>query len=668
MFRGKWFEIVGVILTLVMLRISWGEDIPVNGKVLGADGKPIAGAQVYACRVDNVGTPYQVVGRVQSGERGDFELSPPLFGEEYLLDYITFLAYKPGFAWGMSLSSRRQECPIVLLLLAPGSVAGRVLDLDGRPIRGAKVRPEVRLQHGYCYFQAGPAEGPPFPEATTDEAGAFRLDNLPVGAECTLSVEAVGYASQRYGPQHYYGKDAFEVPKQGIEIRLGPESAVKGTLRWATTGKPVPGIPIFAAPLPYGSSRRGVTDANGAFLIRGLRAGEYRLLSPSRWRMRELGGVLVASDPIKIGTGQVVEGISLQLTEGVIVEGRVLHAESRRPIPHAGVHLQRGQMEGPIHPKDFSVTDSNGVFRLRTRLGKRRIVVNHAWHKTVEKDFNIAEQPVARVGEILLPPTPKFFVKVTDEAGNPVSRAHVVGFAVCDDRGFAELPVSKGSCNCTVLSADGRLGAFFWAPGKAEDVLQVVLRPCGVITGLVNRPDGRPVPNAAVSATLIVKQDVGGYSTGGCRSARTDIAGKYVISGLIPVIPNHEYGLRVSPTDFARFDQIFGWNKKTYKVNPGEVIQAEPITLFVGDETLSGRVTNSNGIPVSDAELYLYTTVFRPEKPGERWQAMTGQDGRFKFVDILREPMDLRVSRPNCGAFSCYPKPDEFGDVKVVLP
>ena len=164
-----------------------------------------------------------------------------------------------------------------LTRLHPGQkLRGRVVQADsGAPISGARV---VAFTAGRPFDPARQDDFQGRVEATTDQAGAFALDNVPTGA-VSLAVMHESWPYTVHGPiQVTPGVQ----PEQIIQIKN--PAILRGTLRDAR-GQPIPGVVVRAFPLRARGGSRGVleatTDAKGRFrLQRGLGTGIYELQVP----------------------------------------------------------------------------------------------------------------------------------------------------------------------------------------------------------------------------------------------------------------------------------------------------------------------------------------------------------------------------------------------------
>ena len=131
---------------------------------------------------------------------------------------------------------------ISLTLERVGRIAGTVTNQGGQPIAGARLTPGItgtgdQARHWHwCLW------------ATTDEGGAFALDNLPLGSR-TLQVAAEGYASLKTEPISVGDRSAHLVMTKGGQI--------SGTIVDANTGRPIADVKLNAG------DRSAVSEADG---------------------------------------------------------------------------------------------------------------------------------------------------------------------------------------------------------------------------------------------------------------------------------------------------------------------------------------------------------------------------------------------------------------------
>ncbi|MHC5543868.1 carboxypeptidase-like regulatory domain-containing protein, partial [Singulisphaera rosea] len=117
---------------------------PYNGRVLDPRGKPVAGATLYSAFLWGQKTEHPPLTSTSDAD-GRFQLLlPGLPKEEFpssLPQPHVVVAKAPGFGLGITKVGA-SERPDVLNLVDDEPITVRVLDLEGRPVVGATIRPE----------------------------------------------------------------------------------------------------------------------------------------------------------------------------------------------------------------------------------------------------------------------------------------------------------------------------------------------------------------------------------------------------------------------------------------------------------------------------------------------------------------------------------------------
>jgi len=206
--------------------------------------------------------------------------------------------------------------------------------------------------------------------ALTDERGGFELANLSEGSY-TVLARASGYEeAKRTGVRA--GEEVKDIP-------LSRFSAVHGTVREASTGRPIPAFTVYA----INKARRGAekessdwrvgsegdlkfVDPAGRFLFDGLRPGEYEVIVYA-------SSFLAHHEDVKLAAGEEVS-LDVKFDQGARIEGVVTDAESGLPIEGVQVSgtrqipqeefdamMKKGRVSPPMTPLSGSAEATSGA-------------------------------------------------------------------------------------------------------------------------------------------------------------------------------------------------------------------------------------------------------------------------------------------------------------------
>ena len=224
---------------------------------------------------------------------------------------------------------------------AQDDVPGRVLDLEGRPVPGARI-----------YEMTGAKESRDPPLSTTDAAGRFSIPRAKLGAPLHARCEGFGPTfSQRFAAPPPGGEPLTlrftELGRDLTGIALDPD------------GKPAAGAEIRVAGGKK-PANRGEMDVAPPFVAIAGADGRFRIAGVSR-RQLVVFAKLAGSPMWRGGVPRSEAGDTYELrvgfAAGARVEGRVVDAESR---PVAGARV-RTSIEGE---ESSATTDAAGVFAL----------------------------------------------------------------------------------------------------------------------------------------------------------------------------------------------------------------------------------------------------------------------------------------------------------------
>ena len=636
------------LLPLALLVLSPSAEAGrLTGRLL-SDGAPVAGALVSAVphesptqearRAARGAEPPAPLATAKSGPGGVFELAVPPGGKDsWFRVRIEARGFVPAELPGTYDAAEAED--VGDATLAKGdSLAGWIVGPGGVPVGGARVTLTPRFGP-----QAGSDLEPVPAEVTTGPDGVFRFEAAVAGVT-SLLVEAEGLATTRR-----------EVPRGGAlrgAIALAPAARAGGTVK-RRDGAPPKGA---LARWEDGTlaTRWVEVDENGAFRLSGLPTRAGRVVV-------DAGEEGWAESPAFV-PDPAVRSLSLVLSAPALLEGKVVNAETSRPVPRAKVTVRTG---GGTR---VGRTGTDGRYRVGPlRPGETGVAVDEPRHVPWSREGLSLSRGRTRTLDVPLALGATLAGRVVDEAGRPVAEARgMVGrelgdlrrllrgqgtdrtaFVTRADGTFRATRLAPGPGQSLAVShADferALLGGVALEPGRAKEGLLVTLRRGLTLAGKVRDGDGNPIAGAelTLSQSRAMRSSRGGAMAmvrlaGGSTDlprARSGADGRFELRGL----PVGDYTVRVGAP---------GWATETLdavKVTAEEPEQPLEVVLSPG-AAISGTVRRRSG---GGAEGFL---VFaRPQgsggAPGSALENLpTGPDGTFVLEGLRRgETYDLQA-------------------------
>jgi protocatechuate 3,4-dioxygenase beta subunit len=587
-----------------------------TGLVLGAYGLPAAGAEVTLER--------SATGRRFSRVRSAPDAPPPHTATAAADGRFSLGLLAPGLyeLAVVAAGHARLEVPVIevapdsgeldlgtLQLEAGEELAGRVVDVDGGPVEGARV---VRPGGGR-------------EEVTSGADGRFVVDGLDAGRPVDLWVECRGFTS----------KEVAGVPvpaERPLVIELERAAALEGRVVDAS-GSPVPGASVSVRPAgeTFGGSAEAEGDEDGRFVVEGVTAGRIVILA------RAEGHATQRLDDVVVAPGERRRGLRLVLERGATLAGRVASPEGD-PVHGAMVWAQptEGSAGAGLQGDGRGDrTDGAGRYRVTgVTSGEVEVTVIHPDYVRAVQETSLPEGGDS-VLDFRLQRGHDVAGWVVDEVGAPVAAAHLqvesaLGSSVSDpDGAFVLRGVPPGMWR---LSAE-KEGYAEAEPQRRIEVagpvsgLQVRLVPATTITGQV-----RGIESSDLARVMVLASGEGGGASAILEGV-VDLAGVYRVDG-------------AGPGDWrvvATVGDGGGMATGTVGVEPGQR-EAHLDLELGGDLLLSGRVT-LDGKPLAGA-----TVGAAGRDSGGFGHARTDADGRFVVEGLARGAYELSVVAPRGGA------------------
>jgi RNA polymerase sigma factor (sigma-70 family) len=436
-----------------------GRMVVLSGQILDAAGRPAPQAAVTALarrpwQSADRGLRDEVVARGTADGLGRYHIAVPADFPSWSLDRrVTLLAHAPGHApvtGDVRLAAHAAATD--LRLPATAAASGRLLDPDGRPAAGVRLG-VVRLGKVTWELPQGsqPAAPPPgWPgDATTDPAGQFQIDGLPLGERAWLQVRDDRFGLSTFpimagapsepvaltGPRLLTGR--ITARETGGALAGARVAVLVGTERQALdyfTALAAPPDVTAAAPP---AEATGVTDSDGRYRLRlppprsaGAPAIYHVYVYPPdgaaylgwRWTMTWAEG-----EPLRVRSAALHAGVELL---GKIVE------EDGRPIAGAGVlsmadvpldpaapprplpgEFPAGQSDPLMNSDTATMTGPDGSFRLVVSASRvvLRVFGPTADYRLCGYDYERCSQ----CGKLHLRPGEHARVKVDAAGGRP---------------------------------------------------------------------------------------------------------------------------------------------------------------------------------------------------------------------------------------------------------
>ena len=586
------------------------DPLVLSGQVVDASGrKPIPGALVWPSADPAAFVRTDAEGRFQVAAPGRRRFDLEILAPGYLLKKV--LMARP------QLVSRKTG---TLSLERAGTLRGKVVDPQGRPLAGAAV---VAVPEGALGNRAFSPSDPVAARAVSDVQGRFELRRLRLEQSYEIRASRAGAfpAAQR------------AMATREVTLVLAPARSARGRVL-DPEGRPIAGAEAFVRPaLRPGASDGDETgtpvqsDAQGVFSFPELPAAEVELAV----RRKGYAPAVLPALRILPGTGSADLGV-VTLRPGATLAGRV--------IDRGGQAVAEGEvflLDRPASPNEMdrvlkdrkpaAKVGADGSFSVEdlARGAPIHVVVRSPGY--LFEQVRSVRPPTQKPVVVRLRPAADLAGRVVDEAGEPVPGAHVdlhwqaflpeepdrpVGEPIlrstrADREGRFELrglPEGTARVSAAAPSFVPRDGVEVDLPRPASaGELRLVLERGALLQGRVTTAAGEPVAavRVGVSGAAAATNDDGLYWLEGAELGKQEV-----------IFLHRSHG-RVA---------------KPFEIQPG--VNVLDLTFEPGVE-VAGRVVDDTGKPVPGARVELTPEYrFDPKQVHD----VTGEDGRFRLSPV----------------------------------
>jgi protocatechuate 3,4-dioxygenase beta subunit/peroxiredoxin len=654
---------VVIIGTVLVCGTSWPATQRIAGVAVDEAGTPVAGATFQLWNpIKELCLEMELApgGSVETDKDGRFSLS--VDDERVHLKEALLTVQHPKYGLGWTPAAylvrlQKDFADLNLVLHPRGAVQGKVTDPNGAPVTGAVVTAFIALTAERDMDLKFMVAHDLILKATTESDGTFILDGLPKEATVMLRTTHPGLATTTAGaPEEPAGPPigTIAVGAKDVAIQMARAASASGRVTFEGTGKPAEGAVVEAVP----SGRDQVALVRGAQRAKTGADGRYTLGELAIGTEYEVHVVysdgLAEWKKIKVDDAGPLDGQDFTLGKGVLVSGRFVEAETGKPVPDGHVEVGRKGVSFGLRPVSAQ-TQPDGTFEVRAAPGE---VVLYAHADSGDIPREQAEREVTLVAgqdqtniEFKTEPPLTFKGKVTDSKGKALAGAEVrvkmfrgrrrpPVKADTDKRGLFELPMPGqrvGQYEFVAIEAThprmtGYRGVFMTALAERSDAEGTIkMTRVGAIRGRVLDEQGKPIPDAKVTASLAFELPQGGGTWQDLdRELKTDVNGQFDFHTAVSGV---KYSVEATADRFGRRQS------EVPSVPENGAYEVPDAVLPVADQMVEGTVTDADGNPVSNARVYCYGAT-QPQR-----NTTTDAGGRFRLDKITAGQLQISANR-----------------------
>jgi hypothetical protein len=493
------------------------------------------------------------------------------------------------------------------------SVSGVVVDAAGAPLAGTDVFLECGLDAALV-------------RATTDGDGRYAFPSA-AGEACGVFAVAPGKALDGYTVRAPGAE-----PITGPPIVLSESGSVSGEVE-NVAGRPVEGAQIARVVLmkdekvgiPLGKLRAysiepPATDAKGRFELHGLPKGctvALKVIHPL-YAQRAVDGVTVGDDHVKV-----------EMSPGIIVQGKVLARDGREPVANAAVQFWNAS---PPHDTALVHADRQGAYAVRLEPGVYRC-------RAFARDYASPNwQRVTVTGER---PEQEMTLLI---AGQGVIRGSVMDAVTGQPVPGARLVLTSDGSTAAAATT-GPDGAFTLEAVEGENILRLEEAP-GYLP-----PESPGIKASVVSGATLELPAFWLAPVPRYELHVVDLEGTPVANAAVSLLDPLQFGWRFSdtngvveiqlgrmPTSKNVVGLVEGPSGATSALFAIAATDKEPAVVQVRPMgSVEGMVKGAADAPVPGAVIAAWTVSAQDAEPVAVWRTVSGPDGRFTWPAVAAD-------------------------------